>query len=116
MQTEILEKRPDVNVYVYAVWMPLTWKDVRTEWDPEILADARVTHYWDEACVTGFWFSESVSGQQPVAWDAYFLYGADATWEDIPGPLISNGHPIVTKAEQLQADLVAQCLTNGFDC
>jgi len=116
VQAEILDSQPDTNVHVYAVWMPLTWKDARSEWDPEILSDARVTHYWDEECVTGFWFSERVSGQKPVAWDAYFLYSTGATWEDIPGPLISTGHPIVAETEQLQADLFAQCPADDVDC
>lgn len=116
MQEEILEKQPDTDFRVYAIWMPLTWKDVRTEWDPELLSDARVSHYWDEECVSGFWFSEHVTGQKPVAWDAYFLYGADATWDDTLGPLVSTGYPIVAKSEKLQADLLAPCVLDQVEC
>ena len=87
--------------------MPLVSGDARSEWDPELLTDPRVSYYWDEGRVSGVWFSEHVSGQQPLAWDAYFLYGADAAWSDGPGPLVSTGYTIIDRAEQLGADLTA---------
>ena len=90
-----------------AVWMPLVQGDARSKWDPDLLTDARVTYFWDEQRVTGMWFSEQVSGQQPLAWDAYFLYGAHAAWDDVPNPLVSTGYTIIDKSEQLRADLLS---------
>ena len=90
---------------VIAVWMPLVSGDARAKWDPDLLADARVSYFWDEERVTGRWFSEYISGQKPLAWDAYFLYGPDATWDDIPGPLVSTGYTIMDAVGQLGADM-----------
>lgn len=87
--------------------MPLVQGDARSEWDPELLSDRRVSYFWDEERISGFWFSEHVSGQKPLAWDAYFLYDAGGTWDDVPGPLISEGYTIIDMAERLKSDLLA---------
>lgn len=79
--------------------------DARDKWVPELLSDPRVSYFWDEERLSGVWFSDQISGQQPLSWDSYFLYGPDATWEDIPDPLISTGYTIIEKVEQLEADL-----------
>ncbi|MEZ4713919.1 MAG: hypothetical protein R3A44_42435 [Caldilineaceae bacterium] len=55
--------------------------------------------------MSGNWFAQHVSQQEPLAWDAYFLYGADAVWEAEPGPLISTGYTIMERTQQLSADL-----------
>lgn len=52
-----------------------------------------------------FWFSEQISGQQPLSWDSYFLYGPDTTWDAVPGPLVSSGYTIIQFADQLNADM-----------
>ena len=85
--------------------MPLIQSDARDQWDPALLMDQRVSYFWDEARVSGFWFSELISGQQPLSWDSYFLYGPEATWDDIPGPLVSSGYTIIEFADQLNADI-----------
>lgn len=87
--------------------MPLVQGDARAKWDPELLSDPRVSYFWDEGRVSGVWFSEQISGQQPLSWDSYFLYGPGAVWDDVPGPLVSTGYTIIEKAEQLNADLAA---------
>ena len=107
MQTELLASEPGADIHVYAVWMPLTRTDMRSAWNPNLLPDKRVTHYWDEDRISGYWFSEHVSHQQPLAWDAYFLYDADATWDDVPSPLIGTGYTIIANAKRLQAEFSA---------
>ena len=55
MQKEILERQPKANLRVYAVWFCMVPGDSRSEWPPELLTDARVEHYWDEAKAVGTW-------------------------------------------------------------
>lgn len=88
-----------------AVWMPLVRTDARSEWNPDLLSDPRVSYFWDEGRVSGNWFAQHVSGQEPLAWNAYFLYGADSVWNDGPGPLVSTGYGIIDWAGQLEANL-----------
>jgi len=37
-----------------------------------------------------------------VAWDVYYLYDPDATWETVPGPLISSGGTIYRERQTLK--------------
>ena len=61
------------------------------EWNGNTMPDNRVIHYWDGEMEVGQWFAQEVDGYQGIAWDAYYLYGPDATWEDLPSPLIGSG-------------------------
>ena len=106
MQAEIFGKYPDAELQVTAVWLPMWPGDGRSEWNPDLLSDARVTHFWDEERQAGLWFAQNVSSQTPIAWDIYFLYGAEATWADIPTPIVSYGRTIIAKKEQLRTDLM----------
>ena len=62
-----------------------------------LLPDSRVNHYWDQTRMSGNFFKKNiapdVSGS--IAWDMFFLYGADAVWEEIPGPLVDKGRTII---------------------
>jgi hypothetical protein len=87
--------------------MPLVEGDSRSAWDPELLVDPRVSYFWDEGRISGRWFAEHVSEQEPLAWDAYFLYGVEAAWVDSPGPLVGAGYPIIDETDQLAADFTA---------
>lgn len=60
-------------------------------WNGTNMPDTRVIHYWDGDHVIGQWFAKEVDGYEGIAWDAYYLYGPDATWETIPTPLIASG-------------------------
>jgi hypothetical protein len=42
-----------------------------------------------------------------VVWDAYYLYGPDAHWDQAPGPLLASGHPIIDRKDQLKAAIDA---------
>jgi hypothetical protein len=92
---------------VYAVWYNMVASDARKRWPDNLIDDARVTHFWDEERVVGRWFAskpelgECTLGSD-VAWDAYYLFSADARWGDAPKPLITSGCPIVRTREQLE--------------
>ncbi len=82
--------------------------DNRKAWDPKMMPDERVTHYWDEGRKAGCWYAErerlrGVFGA--VVWDTYYLYGPDASWDEVPQPLIGSGYPIFGKRRSLAGQI-----------
>lgn len=77
--------------------------DHRLTWDDILLTDDRVIHFWDQERETGSWYAEQ--GFYPfgrIAWDIFFLYGPEATWKDIPTPLIQTGFTIINRSTDLR--------------
>ncbi len=75
------------------------------------MPDPRTANLWDEGRVVSQWFSKHVDGDQGYLWDAYFLYGGDAHWENVdraPTSLISSGGTVVDKHDQLETSLLPQ--------
>ena len=108
MQEEFLAKNPTANVRVYAIWVPILYRDDKPDWDDRILVDERVTHWWDEKQTASRWFADHQGFDQgPAAWDVYYLYGSDAQWATALGPLAGSGYTIIGKKDQLAADLQA---------
>ena len=79
--------------------------DAREEWTGNTMPDPRVTHFWDGETEIGRWFAEEVEGYQGIAWDVYYLYGPDATWEDVPSPLVSSGNTIYAERDVLKVQV-----------
>jgi hypothetical protein len=75
--------------------------DAREAWNGNIMPDDRVIHFWDGEAEVGQWFAKEVDGYQGTAWDAYYLYGPDAAWDDIPSPLIRSGAIIFDEREAI---------------
>ena len=69
------------------------------------MPDPRVLHFWDAERFAGPWFAKTVTGEPGYMWDAYVLYGPDATWDQAPGPLIDTGGTIIDTGPQLRAKL-----------
>ena len=69
------------------------------------MPDTRVTHFWDGDTLAGQWFAKQVDGYEGIAWDAYYLYGPNATWETVPSPLVSSGGTIYGERETLKMQL-----------
>jgi len=102
VQREILEKQGTSNLRVYAVWVPfLAGTQQAADVSQRVLPDPRVVHYWDGAAATSDWFAENVEHSSAPAWDVYYLYGPDATWTVVPGPLISSGGTIIGRSAEL---------------
>ena len=76
--------------------------DGRATTDNRLLADSRVVNFWDARRIAGRWFADNVDEGGGVAWDEYFLYGADATWDAKPGPLLSQGGTVIGSSDQLE--------------
>jgi len=68
--------------------------DARAAWNGNTMPDPRVMHFWDGETVIGQWFAKEVDGYQGTSWDAYYLYGPNATWDNKPSPLIRSGEII----------------------
>jgi len=81
--------------------------DAREEWDGSTMPDARVIHFWDGATLVGQWFAQEVDGYDGIAWDIFYLYGPDATWETVPSPLVSEGVTIFGERYKLRTEVNA---------
>ena len=99
-QKEILEKRPDADIRVYAVWFSMLESDSRPAWPRDALTDPRVTHLWDEKRVLGRWYAQdlklkmwsgSLKTWTDALWDAYLLYDPGTRWTSGPKPLVGWG-------------------------
>jgi hypothetical protein len=103
-RTEILDRYPSARLKVLAVWFNAVPGDSRRLLDTRVLSDSRVTYFWDQQKVAGRWFSEHVTNRRRITWDAYFLYGPGARWDQEPGPLVSRSPAgsVIAAASQLQ--------------
>jgi len=114
IQQEILDKYPALNIRVYAVWYEMLPGDSKAAYPSarKLMPDRRVAHYWDKEKATGKWFKTAVpnSYEKPVMWDAYYLYDADAQWDQAPGPLVSWGRTLLDTRQELlkQVSLIAE--------
>lgn len=91
---------------IYVIWLPMLGGDTRSEVDEGLLADPRVRQFWDGERVTGRWFAEANLGDlgyAGIVWDAYFLFGPDAFWDQRPSELIGSGATVIEKSGELRA-------------
>jgi hypothetical protein len=103
VQREILEAEPEADHVVYAVWLPfLGGSRDAAHLSRRVLPDRRVIHLWDGSAITSDWFAEHVERSPAPAWDVYYLYGPDARWSDLPGPLVSSGATIIGRSSALK--------------
>jgi hypothetical protein len=87
-------------VKIYSVWVNQRVTDERDQIDVGSIPSAR--HYWDDDWATGRWVAEhdlGGLGYQGAVYDAYFLFGPNATWDDVPQPLVASGQPVVGASE-----------------
>ncbi len=108
VRTEILDRHPSASLKVLAVWFNMVPGDSRRFLDTSVLGDPRVTYFWDQRKVVGRWFSDHVTNQPGITWDAYFLYGPEARWGQEPAPLVStsSASSVIASASQLQQAIV----------
>ena len=85
----------------------MLWGDSREAWNGRTMSDPRVSHFWDGDLQLGNWFAKEVEGWEGTAWDVYYLYGPDATWETIPEPLLGSGETIYAERHKLKKQVSA---------
>ena len=111
MRENILDKEQSSDLRVYAVWLNQRSTDGRDEIDESILADPRVTQYWDGEGITGTYFAETDLGGlgfSGFVYDVYYVFGGDAAWSKEPAPLAASGSPVISEGEELLAALTDQ--------
>jgi hypothetical protein len=102
VRSEVLDKHRKASLRVFVVWFDMMAGDSRQATDLRLLSDPRVTNYWDAGHLAGRWFAQNVDGYDGVDWDEYFLYGANATWQEQPKPLLSSGGSVISSSGQLE--------------
>lgn len=104
MHEQILAKYPDAPLQVYTVWVEMLSGDARDARATRLMPDARVQHFWDVDHVAGRWFAQHQPWSKqagPLAWDVFYLYGPEATWDDVPQPLVGSGSTIIVRRATL---------------
>jgi hypothetical protein len=82
--------------------------DSRAAIDTALIGDRRVTQFWDENRVVGRWLADAGVGDveaSGVVWDAYYVFGPEATWNERPGPVTGFGAPVVSERDELEREL-----------
>ena len=106
MQRDILEQHPNADLQVYVVWFNMLSGDSRSGWDECVMSDPRATHLWDEKRLASQTFAGEVQGASPPVWDAYLLYGPEATWNDGPPRPISSGYTVYGARQDLEKNIL----------
>lgn len=101
MQSNILSRNPDPALRVLVVWVPFLGGS-RAAIRKSVFPDPRVTYLWDASALSSAWFSQHVTHQLGPTWDYYLLFGPRARWGALPGPVISQGGPVVVNTGRLQ--------------
>jgi hypothetical protein len=83
----------------------------RARWQPSLLDDPRVQHFWDEEKVVGRWFAShheviGVEFEGETLWDVFLVFPREERWEDLPQPLLSWGRPILYERKALRRGLL----------
>jgi hypothetical protein len=103
VQREIMEAEPAAGLRVYAVWVPFSGGTSQAaDVSRRVLPDPRVVQFWDGSALTSEWFAENVDHSSAPAWDVYYLLGSEATWADVPGPIVSSGATIIGQSSALK--------------
>lgn len=100
MQSNILSRNSDPRLRVLVVWVPFL-QGTRAAINPSVFPDRRVTYFWDRSALSSQWFSQHVTRQPGPTWDYYLLFGPRARWGAVPGPVVSQGGPVIVTSGQL---------------
>ncbi len=111
MRERILDREPSRDLRLYVVWLHQRVTDERGEIDESIVADPRVTQYWDGVGITGTYFAEripAVSDTQASSTTSSTslarLRGGRTPRRPSPGA----GVPVVSDVEELLTRIRAQ--------
>jgi len=105
VQRDILQEHPDSDLEVYVVWFDMLAGDSRAGWDGYLISDPRATNLWDGERLASRTLGDSVEGASPPVWDAYLLYGPEASWEDQPPRPVGTGYTVYGERDKLQTEI-----------
>ena len=101
----VMEKYPEANLQVYAVWFNMLPSDRKDRTKLSLISDDRVKHYWDENRQLGKWISKNLEDCKhlgPIDWDSYYLFDDKATWGETLEQVKACGTPIVKNTKPLE--------------
>jgi hypothetical protein len=125
VQQSVLDAHPDAKVRVYAIWLPIFDADVRQSWPADAFSDERVVQWWDQDTRVGRWYAPHMRDMEPrlatgsvdvggtILWDAYVVYGPEATWNDASTSVYRWGRPILATRETLSTAVDKLVNTGG---
>jgi len=90
VQKQILEDHPHADINVYVVWFNMLAGDSRQGWEGYLVPDPRASNLWDQKRLVSQTLGHDVEGASQPVWDAYLLYGPEATWGKEPPRPISR--------------------------
>ena len=108
VRENVLEAYADDEITVYAVWFNMILGDRKSRWNPDLIDDERVTHYWDKDRVLGKWIATNIDDCEhlgPIDWDSYYLFDEDGHWDESFEELKACGTPIFRNTENLATAL-----------
>lgn len=109
MQQNILTADARADLRVYAVWFDNFDGDEREFVPSALLADQRVTQFWDEQKLAGRWYARTLTRPDDpdwVEWDAFFVYPPGSTWEQAGPRPVRWGRTVIGKREELRAAVI----------
>jgi len=101
----ILHARPAVDLRVLAVWQAIDGDGQGGRHPEQLLSDPRVVPLHDPDLAIGRWFGDRSStfhAGAGVAWDAFLLFDADATFATAASHLEASGSTIIADHAKLQ--------------
>jgi hypothetical protein len=105
VQQNVLERAPQADLKVYAIWTDKLFTDSRRKWDAGGLTDPRVAHFWDGPDQLGGWFVKRMKDFQGGDWDTFLLFGPDAKWDAVPSPLLGSGSSVIGQSDNLKKEI-----------
>jgi hypothetical protein len=105
VQQQILNKHPHSGIKVYVVWFNMLSGDSRAGWDGYLVPDPRATNLWDQKRLVSQTLGGEVKGASHPVWDAYLLYGPEASWGKEPPRPLGTGTPIYGSRDQLRTEI-----------
>jgi hypothetical protein len=88
VQERVLDKITSDKLEAFVVWTPRYFGDSRpiASASMELVSDRRAMHFWDGTGWLGKHYGKALKlpGRRTFAWDVYFVFNADATWEKAP--------------------------------
>lgn len=125
LEEQVLAANPQAEVRVYAVWFSMIPADMLPEAlsgqrDESVLNDPRVIHFWDRQRLLNQWLAQNAPLEGPqrsslrrtfgqldwgtYIWDAYFVYGPQATWQEAGSPAAA-GYPLIQNRAEVRSAL-----------
>lgn len=104
MQSRILQRYADADLRVYVVWLPVMPLDARFD-VADLVVDRRAAHFWDNEQRVSEALGDAYGSPGRLVWDAFFVFGPDATWELGPPDPVATGSPVVEHMATLESAL-----------